>query len=255
MLGLRVGHLLAELHEAQGVELLLGARVLTSEGGRVTVDDGAILDADIVLESVGVTPDTDWLARSPLSLHNGVMCDGDGRAAPNVYAVDDVASWAGTRREHWTSVGLQADHAVAVMLGQETPPTVVPYWWSDQYDMKLQGLGNPAGDDVQVAGRGPRARTVAVYSRDGRLTGLVGFSPQVRSWTSAGCRGRHRGRRDLGSARPHQRSRLGHERVWHWSRRCRSTSILPFAYLPRTSRHESHAHSQSFRDVDVSALG
>jgi 3-phenylpropionate/trans-cinnamate dioxygenase ferredoxin reductase subunit len=177
VLGPRVGQLLAELHDEHGVGLHMGTQVLGSEDGRVSLEDGTELDADVVLESIGVRPDTDWLADSGLGLQNGVMCDGDGRAGDKVYAVGDVANWAGKRQEHWTNVGFQANHVTAVMLGQEMPATDVSYWWSDQYDLKLQGLGSPAADDdVEVVSWGPKSRTVAVYSKRGLLTGLVGFS-------------------------------------------------------------------------------
>lgn len=177
VLGHRVGQLLTDLHEAHGVELHLDAHVLASEGGRVALDGGTVLNADIVLEAIGVIPNTGWLIHSGLALDDGVMCDSEGRAAPNVYAVGDVANWAGKRHEHWTNAGLQADHVAALILGQETPLPAVSYWWSDQYKVKLQSLGSPSpNDDVEMVAWGPQSRTVAVYSSSGRLTGLVGFS-------------------------------------------------------------------------------
>ena len=65
----------------------------------------------------------------------------------------------------------------AGILGEKQPVTAAPYWWSDQYDLKLQGLGEArSDDDVQVVTVGPRAKELALYSRDGLLTGVVGFS-------------------------------------------------------------------------------
>ena len=94
-----------------------------------------------------------------------------------MYAAGDVARWDGRRSEHWTSAGEQADRVAAAILGQEPPPAGPPYWWSDQYDLKLQGLGAPGpDDDVHLIKWGPKARTVALYAQDGRLTGVVGFS-------------------------------------------------------------------------------
>jgi 3-phenylpropionate/trans-cinnamate dioxygenase ferredoxin reductase subunit len=127
--------------------------------------------------AIGAVPDTAWLTGSELRIEDGVECDDDGRAAQNVYAVGDAARWAGRRHEHWTNVGLQADRVAAAILGQARPPTDVPYWWSDQYDVKLQGLGTLAAeDDVELVQWGPKLRTIAVYSREGRLKGVVGFS-------------------------------------------------------------------------------
>ncbi len=177
VLGPTVGGMLADLHAAHGVRMHLGTHVAPAPGGVLRLADGAELRADVVLESIGAVPDTDWLVGSGVPLGNGVLCDADGAAAPGVYAVGDVACWDGHRDEHWTTVGQQADHVATVLLGQDRPVREVPYWWSDQHGVKLQGLGHPGPDDeVRVVTAGPRARQVAVYSRDGRLTGLVGFS-------------------------------------------------------------------------------
>ena len=136
-----------------------------------------MLAADVVLEAIGAVPETGWLEGSQLRLDDGVVCDADGRAAEDVYAVGDVARWDGRRSEHWTNAGWQADRVAAAILGQEPPLAEPAYWWSDQYDIKLQGLGAPGpDDDVHLITWGPKARTVALYARDGRLTGVVGFS-------------------------------------------------------------------------------
>jgi 3-phenylpropionate/trans-cinnamate dioxygenase ferredoxin reductase subunit len=177
VVGPKVAHLVAEMHTEHGVALHMSSGVAQSAGGRLTLGDGRRLEVDVVLEAIGATPDTGWLAGSAIELDDGVVCDLDGRAAPNVYAVGDVARWGGRRSEHWTNAGQQADHVAAVILDQERPAAEVAYWWSDQYDVKLQGLGSPgADDDVELVRWGPKARTIAVYSNNGRLTGAVGFS-------------------------------------------------------------------------------
>jgi 3-phenylpropionate/trans-cinnamate dioxygenase ferredoxin reductase subunit len=145
--------------------------------GELTLADGTVLAADIVLEAVGAVPETGWLEGSQLRLDDGVVCDAEGRAADDVYAVGDVARWDGRRSEHWTNAGWQADRVAAVILEQEPPPAEPAYWWSDQYELKLQGLGAPGpDDDVHLITWGPKARTIALYARDRRLTGVVGFS-------------------------------------------------------------------------------
>jgi 3-phenylpropionate/trans-cinnamate dioxygenase ferredoxin reductase subunit len=117
------------------------------------------------------------LAGSGLDLANGVECDAGGVAAPCVYAVGDVAGWAGRRHEHWTNVSAQANRVAAAILSQPAPGDDVAYWWIDQYDIRLQGLGNPGpDDDVDIVAFGVKARAIALYSQTGRLTGAVGFS-------------------------------------------------------------------------------
>jgi 3-phenylpropionate/trans-cinnamate dioxygenase ferredoxin reductase subunit len=177
VLGPTVAELLARVHSERGVRWHLGTGVARAQGSRLVLDNGVELAADVVLEAVGVVPDTRWLEDSGLSLDDGVECDLTGCAAEGVYAVGDVARWGGRRHEHWTNVGHQADIVAAAILGQELPGVDVAYWWSDQYDLKLQGLGAPAvDDDVALVPWGPKQRTLAIYSRDGRVSGAVGFS-------------------------------------------------------------------------------
>ena len=177
VLGPEVSERIADLHREHGVHLHLGTGVAAAGPDRLELADGTVLAVDVVLEAMGVAPSVGWLEGSGLPLDNGVVCDAVGRAGDGVWAVGDVASWAGVRREHWTSAGEQAATVAAALLGENAVHDVVPYWWSDQYDVKLQGLGDvSATDDVVFRDVGPRARPLAVYSRDGRLTGVVGFS-------------------------------------------------------------------------------
>jgi 3-phenylpropionate/trans-cinnamate dioxygenase ferredoxin reductase subunit len=182
MLGEDMGHVFADLHREHGVHLHLGTGVASAASDRLELADGTVLEVDVVLEAMGVAPATGWLEGSGLELADGVVCDAQGRAADGVWAIGDVARWAdglggSFRREHWTSAGEQAESVAAALLGEDVVHETVPYWWSDQYDLKLQGLGTVSGDD-QVDWRdvGPRQRPLAVYSRDGVVTGAVGFS-------------------------------------------------------------------------------
>jgi 3-phenylpropionate/trans-cinnamate dioxygenase ferredoxin reductase subunit len=182
VLGPVVAQRIRALHEQHGVHLHLGTGVTSATAHRLELADGTVLEVDAVLEAMGVVPSTGWLAGSGLPVDDGVLCDEQGRAADGVWAVGDVARWAdgsgsSTRHEHWTRAGEQAAAVAAAIVGQPAAPAGPPYWWSDQYDVKLQGLGHVhADDDVQVVAVGPKQRPLAVYSHAGRLTGVVGFS-------------------------------------------------------------------------------
>lgn len=177
VLGEQVADRIKALHEGHGVVFHLGTGVLRAEEHKLELADGTVLEVDAVLEAMGVVPTTGWLAGSGVALDDGVVCDEVGKAAPGVWAVGDVARWGGTRHEHWTSAADQAAVVADAILGSAEPVTGPPYWWSDQYDVKLQGLGRiEPGDDVVVVEAGPRQRPLALYARAGRLTGAVGFS-------------------------------------------------------------------------------
>ncbi|MGH3743363.1 MAG: NAD(P)/FAD-dependent oxidoreductase [Mycobacteriales bacterium] len=186
--GPEVAALVVAAHEERGTTVLAGTGVEGIEGdGRVTgvaLSDGRTLPADAVVVGVGVRPDTDWLAGSGIAVDDGVVVDAHLRASvPDVYAVGDVARWydvrlgASIRAEHWTNATEMAEVAAANILGGHEVHSPVPYFWSDQYDVKLQSLGWLTGaDEVRLLTVGPKQRRVALYGRGGGLWGVVGLN-------------------------------------------------------------------------------
>ena len=188
VLGEQIGQLVARLHRAEGVDVRTGVGVAEVRGSgaveSVTLTDGTVLDADLVVVGIGSRPATDWLSGSAVAVDakdGGVLCDEVGRTSvPHVWALGDVASWrdaAGhqVRVEHWSNVADQARMLVAALLGQDPPSlVVVPYFWSDQYDVKIQCLGEPRAGDVVHLVEDDGRRFLAYYERDGVLTGVVG---------------------------------------------------------------------------------
>jgi NADPH-dependent 2,4-dienoyl-CoA reductase/sulfur reductase-like enzyme len=173
VLGQRIGDLVARLHRAEGVDVRCGVGVTgvtgTGHVEKVVLSDGTELDADIVVVGIGVEVD------------NGVVCDAAGRtSAPNVWAIGDVSSWQDVsghqvRVEHWSNVADQARTIVPTMLGGEAPSSVVvPYFWSDQYDVKIQCLGEPEADDVVHVVEDDGRKFLAFYERDGAVVAVVG---------------------------------------------------------------------------------
>ena len=186
VLGTQIGELVARLHRAEGVDVRCGVGVSGVSGEKhvekVQLSDGVELDADVVVVGIGSRPSTDWLEGSGIAVDNGVICDAAGRtSAPNVWAIGDVASWQDVsghqvRVEHWSNVAEQARVIVPAMLGVEatTPAVVVPYFWSDQYDVKIQCLGEPEADDVVHVVEDDGRKFLAYYERDGVVVGVVG---------------------------------------------------------------------------------
>ena len=185
VLGERIGELVARVHRAEGVDVRTGVGVAAvrgdSEVSAVELTDGTVLDADLVVVGIGSRPATDWLVGSGVALDNGVLCDEVGRTSePHVWALGDVASWRDARGhqirvEHWSNVADQARVMVPSMLGQEPPEVVaVPYFWSDQYDVKIQCLGEPSPDDIVHVTEDDGRKFLAYYERDGVLVAVVG---------------------------------------------------------------------------------
>jgi NADPH-dependent 2,4-dienoyl-CoA reductase/sulfur reductase-like enzyme len=192
-LGPVLGMVCGELHRDHGVDLRLGVGVAAIEGDgrveRVRLDDGSAVDADIVVVGVGVAPVTEWLEGSGLVLDNGIVCDETLLAAPGIVAAGDVARWPNPmfdgevmRLEHWTNAAEQGvAGARRLLVGEDDEPEVyapVPFVWSDQYDRKIQTVGQFRGDDEMevVYGSLEERRFVSVFGRNGRLVGALGFS-------------------------------------------------------------------------------
>jgi NADPH-dependent 2,4-dienoyl-CoA reductase/sulfur reductase-like enzyme len=190
-LGPRLGRVLQEVHERRGVRVLCGRRVERFGGNRrvesLWLDDGSRVDCDLVVVGIGVAPSVSWLDGSGLDLEDGVRCDETlATNVSGVVAAGDVASWYNPlfeermRVEHWTNAVEQARHAVSTLLaapGEAKPFESVPMFWSDQFDIKIQGAGRPKpGDELTItAGKPGDEKLIALYSRAGRLVGAVAF--------------------------------------------------------------------------------
>ncbi|MUL42250.1 oxidoreductase [Streptomonospora sp. PA3] len=196
----RIGSVLTELHRDNGVDVRLGSGVTGFEGRgrveRVRLDDGSAVEAPLVVAGLGALPNTEWLEGSGVEVAagtGGVLCDEYCRTAlPGVYAAGDIAAWphprygGRMRLEHWTNAGEQAAAAVGNLLAGEgagTPYTPVPYFWSDQYGMKIQLLGQAAPADTAeiVHGSAEDRKFVAFLGRAGMLVGVLGLrsTPKV----------------------------------------------------------------------------
>ena len=155
-LGPEMGAVCADLHRDHGVDVRLGVGVMGMDAGyddhveRVRLSDGTAVDADLVVVGIGVVPNTDWLEGSGLELDNGVVCDATMRAAPGVVAAGDVARWPNLRFdevmriEHWENAVEMGAHAARTLLAGDAggePFMPVPWFWSDQYDRKIQLAG------------------------------------------------------------------------------------------------------------------
>ncbi|WP_329289831.1 NAD(P)/FAD-dependent oxidoreductase [Streptomyces pseudovenezuelae] len=188
-LGELLGRALLKRHEERGVRFALGTGVAGFAGeDRVTgvvLSDGTVLEADVVVESVGSVANTEWLDGNGLDLSDGVLTDGLLRVGgrPEVVAVGDVARFPNARYdgvprrvEHWSIPTDTAKHAARTLVGTEQAPFApLPTFWSDQHEFRLQSFGAPAlgKDDVRILDGDPEGDVLVGYHTGGRLVGVV----------------------------------------------------------------------------------
>ena len=190
-LGAEIGTIMADLHHSHGVDLRCGVGVVELVGEdrvrAVTLDDGSVVEADMVVVGIGVVPNTDWLESSGLHLDDGVCCDATCLAAPDVTAAGDVARWThprygrSVRVEHWDNAVEQGIHAARRLLQTDEEATAyapVPWFWSDQYDRKIQvaGLTHPDDEVRMVTGSPEEGRFTALYGSGGRFNAVFGMN-------------------------------------------------------------------------------
>ncbi|MBT4655840.1 MAG: FAD-dependent oxidoreductase, partial [Actinobacteria bacterium] len=156
VVGNMVGEVVAEVHRSNGVDLRCGVGVTAVHGREqieaVELTDGTIIETDLLVVGIGVLPNTEWLEGSGLTIENGVVCDETCLAAPGVTAAGDVARWLNPRYgelmrvEHWDNAVEQGPYAARRLLVDQPadPFTPVPWFWSDQFDRKIQLAGRPS---------------------------------------------------------------------------------------------------------------
>ena len=185
------GMAVADLHRSHGVDVRLGVKVVgleaSADGTRsVTLDDGSELTADAVVVGVGVIPNSEWLEGSGLTVDDGLVTDASTLAGAGVVAAGDVARWPNRRFggrmmrvEQWDNAIDMGAHAARRLLveldgGEPASFEPVPWFWSDQYDRKMQLAGLIGSTAEVVQGSMAEGRFVQLYGDDeGRLCGAL----------------------------------------------------------------------------------
>jgi 3-phenylpropionate/trans-cinnamate dioxygenase ferredoxin reductase subunit len=186
-----IGGFVADLHRDHGVDVRLGVGVDAFEGGdrveRVRLADGSTVECDVVVAGIGVDPTVGWLEGSGLEVGNGIHCDATCLAAPGIVAAGDLAAWPNERYgetmrvEQWEHAIEQGEYAGRRLLAGDDPVEAfrpIPWFWSDQYDRKLQVAGRVGPDDEVrvVVGSLEERRFLALFRRGDRVAAVLGVN-------------------------------------------------------------------------------
>ena len=180
----------AELHQNQGVEVRCGQQIAGvdsgADSGRIAFADGGGLDADLVVVGIGVVPNTDLAEAAGLAVGNGILTDRHYRTSyggifrGDVFAIGDVALAAAgytqgaMRLESVHHAQMSADIAAACLMGAPPPPHEVPWFWSEQYHIRLQSAGLVPPNPQTITRHGRRAGQISFWSftQDGALAAV-----------------------------------------------------------------------------------
>jgi NADPH-dependent 2,4-dienoyl-CoA reductase/sulfur reductase-like enzyme/nitrite reductase/ring-hydroxylating ferredoxin subunit len=179
-LGKALGQVVAGIHVDHGVEFCLG-RAVTEIGARsVTMDDGTMLPADLVVVGIGAIPRTRLAEAAGLDVKDGIVVDGHLRTSkPHVWAAGDVARFPGldgelVRIEHWVVAERQGQAAARNILGHNAAFQEPPFFWSQHYDVPVNVTGNASGWDNEIVNGQPLSSEALVgFEKDGRLVAVA----------------------------------------------------------------------------------
>ena len=201
-----VSDFLLDLHRSNGVDVRLSAALTSLDTHpedaskvRATLADGSTIDADFAVAGIGLTPHTSIAEAAGLPVNDGIVVDEHGMTNdPRIFACGDVANHPSAwlkrrvRLESWANAQNQAIVVAKAALGQFEPYAEIPWFWSDQYDVNLQILGDiPADAELVVRGDVSARRATLFHVADGGVRGVIAINTPrdlklARKWMTQG---------------------------------------------------------------------
>ncbi|MBB3260669.1 3-phenylpropionate/trans-cinnamate dioxygenase ferredoxin reductase subunit [Paraburkholderia bannensis] len=198
-----VSRFLLDLHRGNGVDIRLNVQLVSlddhGDGVRATFADGSTLDADFAVAGIGLAPHTAIAEAAGLDVQDGIVVDEFGQTSDSdIFACGDVANHPNAwlkrrvRLESWANAQNQAIAAAKAVLGVKTPYAEIPWFWSDQYDVNLQILGEiPADVTPALRGNLEEKRATLFFVEDGHLRGVIAINSArdlklARKWMNQG---------------------------------------------------------------------
>lgn len=175
-----ISDLVAKRHRSHGVAFVFGATVTGSSSRAVTLSNGTEIAADLVLVGIGVTPSADLAVRLGLPVADGIAVDACGRtAAPGIFCAGDVAlqrsrcHGRAIRVETWANAQNQAISVAGNMIGESREYGDPPWFWTDQYDLNIQVVGDMRDADHITRGDPDSGRFSTIAMRGTELVGAL----------------------------------------------------------------------------------
>jgi 3-phenylpropionate/trans-cinnamate dioxygenase ferredoxin reductase subunit len=181
VLGPELGDMIRRIHEDHGVVFHLGRKAVRVADGRVTLDGGESLPADLLVAGIGVRPNLALAEAAGLALDRGVSVNQRLETdAPGIFAAGDIARWPDShtgeriRVEHWVVAERQGQAAARSMLGSDEPFTAVPFFWSQHYDVAINYDGHAERwDRIDLDGDLAKPEATLRYWRGDRELAVV----------------------------------------------------------------------------------
>ena len=180
VLGNELGNLIRETHGAHGVKFYLGRTPALIQDQHVQLDDGTILDCDLVVVGIGVRPNLALAEKAGIATDNGVLVDEFLETnVTGIFAAGDIARWPDPRAgrirvEHWVVAERQGQTAARNILGARESFGVPPFFWSNHFDLHIRYVGHGSRDDRATVSGDLKAQDASVIFRSGdKLTAVA----------------------------------------------------------------------------------
>jgi apoptosis-inducing factor 3 len=188
ILGPELGRLIRETHEAHGVKFHLGRTPVVIKERHVRLDDGTLLDCDLVVVGIGVRPNTGLAEKAGIATDNGILVNEFlETSVPGIFAAGDIARWPDPRVgrirvEHWVVAERQGQAAARNMLGARQRFAVPPFFWSNHFDLHIRYVGHGSGADQANVFCDLKGKDASVIFRDGdKLTAVASIGRDVEN--------------------------------------------------------------------------
>jgi NADPH-dependent 2,4-dienoyl-CoA reductase/sulfur reductase-like enzyme/nitrite reductase/ring-hydroxylating ferredoxin subunit len=171
ILGRELGNLIRETHEEHGVKFHLGRTPAIIQDRQVQLDDGTMLDCDLVVVGIGVRPNTSLAETAGIATDDGVLVNEFLETnIPGIFAAGDIARWPDPRAgrirvEHWVVAERQGQTAARNILGAREPFVAPPFFWSNHFDLHIRYVGHGSGSDRATVSGDLKAKNASVIFR------------------------------------------------------------------------------------------